>query len=466
MTNATMQSAGDTDWFKLDLIAGKTYTIKTAGLNELTFYEIFPASVALDRSVTVLSLGLPPAPATITFTADKTGAYEFAAIDISGAIGAYTITAAPVTNTYTLANGVTLGVGATDKATMQSAGDTDWFKISLTAGKTYTFKTTGLNQLAQYNIVPAASAIDFPVAVQSFSVPPSNGTVTFTADTTGVYEFSASDFNGFTGAYTLGDAVVTNTYALANKVALAVGGADKAMMQSKGDADWFKLSLTAGKTYTIKTTGLSEEAFYNLTPLALARDFPVDVQASAVAANGELTFTADTTGVFEFSASDASGFTGAYTVSAAIVTNTYTLAKGVSAGRRRYGQGYDAERWRHRLVPDRPDGGQDLHLPDHWPGFTGAVRYRARGAGRGRAGHRAPARSFQPPTGRSLSRPIRLASTSSRRAISAASRAPTRSATPWSPTPIRSPMASPWRSAEPTRPLCRARVTRTGSRSA
>ncbi len=337
MTAENMQGAGDTDWFKLDLTAGDAYTVKTSGLAPLTFYDIVPQAAAADLPVTVVATGLPSANGEITFTADTTGAYEFSAADYGGFTGAYTISAAKVANTYTLADGVTLAVGRTDKATMQAAGDTDWFKISLTAGKTYTFRTAGLDEEAQYDIVPAAAATDVAVTVRPPALPSSNGWVTFTADKTGVYEFSATDPSGHTGAYTLTAAVATNTYALADGVKLAVGGVDKATMQAPGDTDWFKVSLTAGDTYNFRITRLGAGAQYDIVPVGQAIDRPVTVQASG-SDTGVVTFTADATGVYEFSASDPNGYRGAYDVSPTKVTNNFTLAKHAEMAANGYAQ--------------------------------------------------------------------------------------------------------------------------------
>jgi hypothetical protein len=328
---ATMQAKGDTDWFKIDLVAGTTYTFTATGLDEGAQLSVLPAAEAGDRQVTVNGTTLPLATQELTFTADTTGAYEVSIYDFSGKTGAYTVKDAVVTNSYTLAKHVALAVGATDKPTMQTAGDTDWFKINLVAGKTYTFKTTGLDLFADFDILPAAEAQSLPVPVEAFSLSASKGLYTYTAATTGAYEVSIDDFSGKTGAYTISDAMVTNTYALADDVALAVGGTDNATMQSAGDTDWFKINLVAGKTYTFKIKGLDNYAQYSLYPASEALNIPVEADsAKGPAASGELTFTAGATGAYELGVSDWSGLTGAYTVSDALVTNTYTLAAGVS----------------------------------------------------------------------------------------------------------------------------------------
>jgi hypothetical protein len=326
---ATMQAAGDTDWFKINLTAGVTYSFTTAGLSPEAGISLVPAAEANDKEVQVggFSLGA----SQLTFTADSTGAYEVSAYDSTGKTGAYTVSDKVVANTYTLAKGVTLAVGATDKASIQSASDTDWFKINLVAGKTYTFTTTGLDDGGEFDIVPAAEARDFPLPNYGFGLGPSDGVFTYTAATSGAYEAQIYDIEEQTGAYTISDKVVANTYTLADDVTLAVGGSDKADMQSAGDTDWFKIDLTAGKTYTFKITGLDNYAQYNLYAAGDALNIPVDATAAkGSAATGELTFTADTTGAYELGVSDWSALTGAYTVSDAIVTNTYTLAAGVT----------------------------------------------------------------------------------------------------------------------------------------
>jgi hypothetical protein len=184
-----------------------------------------PASLAVDTSFAV-STTAPFATGTTqaNFTADSTGYYYVSVRDlVYDETGSYTLSAATVADSYTLANPVTLNVGGSVNASMQSANNTNWFKVALTAGVTYDFTETGLSALGVLlDIVPASLAVDTSFAV-STTAPFAAGTTqaNFTADSTGYYYVSVRDLvYDETGSYTLSAATVPDSYTLANPVTL------------------------------------------------------------------------------------------------------------------------------------------------------------------------------------------------------------------------------------------------------
>jgi len=333
----SIESANDANWFKVSLTAGTTYNFTTTGLPINTMFELFNAADASDFALPLATT--PPVALNVAsglnFTADTTGNYYLLVRDYADNFtGAYTVSAAVVPNSYTLTNPGILGIGATLHPSVESPNDANWFKVSLTAGTTYNFTTTGLPARAQLQLHAAADAANEPTPLAGaapFQLDVASG-LNFTADTTGTYYLSVRDFDdNFTGAYTVSAAVVPDTYTLAHPGNLTVGSTLHPSVESANDANWFKVNLTAGTTYTFTTTGLPAGATFEIVPSADASDVPVALAANAPflsIATATLNFTADTTGFYYVHVRDfADNFTGAYTLSAAVVANSYTLAQ-------------------------------------------------------------------------------------------------------------------------------------------
>jgi hypothetical protein len=327
MSIFSIESEGDANWFKINLTAGTTYSFQTTGLDGSAQLNVYANSDVADDGTPVQSTSTGSVSQTVTFTADTTGVYDLEVFEFSNFTGPYTLSASIVPNSYTLANPGALAVGGSLTASLQSAGDSNWFAINLTAGTTYAFSTTGLDASAALDVYAASNASDVDIAVGTTAGASTSQLVTFTADATGVYDVEVSDTSAFTGAYTLSDAVVPNSYTLANPVALTVGGSVTASLQSAGDANWFAITLTAGTTYSFTATGLDASAALAVFSASKAADVATPVDAvSTGSGNPTITFTADATGVYDLQVSDSSTFTGAYTLSGTVVADSYTLA--------------------------------------------------------------------------------------------------------------------------------------------
>ena len=323
---ATMESPSDTDWFKIDLVAGTTYTVTVTGLSNFTFLQTALAGSAVDIAIPVESFPGTITPAGITYTADTTGAYFLGVADEAGITGPYTVAAAVVPDSFTLLNPGLLPVGGSLGATMESPSDTDWFKVDLVAGTTYTFTVTGLSNFSFLQTAPAGSAVDIATPVESFPGTVTPAGITYTADTTGAYFLGVADEAGTTGPYTVAAAVVPDSFTLLNPGLLPVGGSLGATMESPSDTDWFKVDLVAGTTYTVTVTGLSNFTFLQTAPAGSAVDIaiPVESFAATITPVG-ITYTADTSGAYFLGVADEAGTTGPYTVAAAVVPDSFTL---------------------------------------------------------------------------------------------------------------------------------------------
>ncbi|MBS0476244.1 MAG: M10 family metallopeptidase C-terminal domain-containing protein, partial [Proteobacteria bacterium] len=176
------------------------------------------------------------------------------AVRQAGATAAATIDTVPGDTTTTS----TLSPGSYVQGTIDNATDHDWYRITLTAGKTYTFSTilTGGLSDSALALRDSSGALltqnDDAIAggSQYFSE------ITWTASTTGTYFLDVSGFGGDTGSFYL-----TSTAPVADSIAgdssttgrLAVGAAINGSLESKGDHDWYAVQLTAGQTYLFTT---------------------------------------------------------------------------------------------------------------------------------------------------------------------------------------------------------------------
>ena len=136
----TIDSSGDRDMFRIDLVADTTYVFDlartVAGLAD-PFLLLYNPDVALivgdDDSGGSLN-------SQIRFTASVTGAYFLGATDYGSGGGGYTVRAATVTDDFSFDAG-TAGVVAVDRAAsaglIDAVGDRDLFRVNLSAGTTY-----------------------------------------------------------------------------------------------------------------------------------------------------------------------------------------------------------------------------------------------------------------------------------------------------------------------------------------
>lgn len=97
--------------------------------------------------------------------------------------------------------GFSVTVGGSVNGYVNSAGDQDWYRITLNAGETYAISLTGANGLDTY--VRLLDASGNQLAVNDDFGGGLDSQLIFTATTSGTYYISAQGFSTSTGAYTL-----------------------------------------------------------------------------------------------------------------------------------------------------------------------------------------------------------------------------------------------------------------------
>lgn len=345
LSTGNIEVAGDKDWFRVSLLAGTTYTFDLRGVqgnggtlgsgNLHSPYLSLYDSLGLYRTASYTNGGGDP---LLRFTPSSSGTYYLGVDELFGTgTGTYTLRASAltVTDDYS-ANILTLGslsVGGQSTGNIETAGDKDWFGVSLQAGTTYTFELRGADgsggTLGNGFAEAYLSLYDTSGLYRTATANGGNGgdpLISFTPSTTGTYFLGVQElFGTSTGTYTLRASVATvSTDDYKNDTTttgtLSPGGSVSGSIEIGGDADWFGITLTAGTSYTFNldaaaSAGLTDPylRFYNSSGILLNSD-----DDSGAGLNAQLSYTPAVTGRYFLGSSSASFFstqTGRYNLS-------------------------------------------------------------------------------------------------------------------------------------------------------
>ena len=140
---------------------------------------------------------------------------------------------------------------------LDSAGDRDWYRVTLTAGLDYGFTLTGDGSGSSLTggDLDLRDATGNRLTSDYTYSGPTNVAVSWSATTTGSHYLDVSAGSA-TGAYVL-TGVFTDTVArnAGTTATLAARGSVSGKMDVAGDADWYKVSLKAGYDYGFRLTG-------------------------------------------------------------------------------------------------------------------------------------------------------------------------------------------------------------------
>ena len=268
----------DRDWFAVTLSAGTTYSIDLEGspsgagtLSNPYLRGIYDSNGNPIGGTTDHNGGVGPN-SLVTFTATDSGTHYVSAGAERGATGTYRLSVTNVTALDAQTAGTdttgTVAVDGSVTAEIDYDGDRDWFAVTLVAGTTYRIDLEGslygdgtlsnpyLRGIYDSNGNPIGGTTDDNGGTGL------NSRVTFRATDSGTHYVSAGAFGGTTGTYRLlvtnvtpNDAQDAQTAGTDTTGTVAVDGSVTAEIDSRGDQDWFAVTLVAGMTYRIDLEG-------------------------------------------------------------------------------------------------------------------------------------------------------------------------------------------------------------------
>jgi subtilisin family serine protease len=186
--SGTINFAGDTDWFRVNLVAGTTYQFRqnrtTLGDPFLTLRNNVGGFIASNDD------GGGNYNSLITYRATSTGTHFLDARGIGSSVGTYTVTANALALDDYAGNTSTTGfvsVGGSATGRIEVAGDTDWFRVNLVAGTTYQFRQN-------------RTTLGDPFLTLRNNV---GGFITYRATSTGTHFLDARGIGSSVGTYTV-----------------------------------------------------------------------------------------------------------------------------------------------------------------------------------------------------------------------------------------------------------------------
>ena len=185
----------------------------------------------------------------------------------------------------------TLARTATVTSAVDVAGDSDWFRVTLTAGQSYAFDlgATGVAGLPDGDLILRDA--NGNIVAQSPNSTGSANVLAFTPTVGGLYFIEVYDGGSDTGGYSLrnvgGDGVLASVNTTRS---LRDGTATTGTVDCQGDSDWIRMEAEQGVTYTFRLEGDGTATELADVRLVL-RDAAGNILASDSGATGTLIFT-------------------------------------------------------------------------------------------------------------------------------------------------------------------------------
>ncbi|THD36161.1 MAG: hypothetical protein E7773_09565 [Sphingomonas sp.] len=270
--DVVIDTLGDHDWYGVTLTAGTTYTIHTSSYNATgvdTYLNLRDASGTLltsdddsgDGSFSLISY-TPSTTGTFyvdagTYNDESTGTFHLSIAPVLPA-GADSVAGSTATT-------ATLALNGSIDGNINTSGDHDWYRINLTAGQTYIFRTGGTTAATTTDtILTLRDASGTQIVSNDDAGEASFSAVRYTATTTGTYYLDVSAYNTGTGAFNL-TAFTTPTPTLytydqiANQLTNGYwGGPSHHFAVSPGGSITFNVQALTAAGQTLARAALSE----------------------------------------------------------------------------------------------------------------------------------------------------------------------------------------------------------------
>lgn len=327
----SIEFSGDQDWFKVSLVAGKTYEFRLNSASDSGLSDPL-LSLYSNRSSLLTSNndGDDGLNSRIVYTAPESGTYYLSAGDHLISTGDYIVSAALAADDFPASTATTgvITIGGSVSGSIEIIGDQDWFQMALLAGQKYEFRLNSASvggvgdpELSLYNNFGGLliSNDDGDDGL--------NSRIVYTPSTSGIYYLGATGISNSTGNYIVTADPVPDDYSdsIATTGAVAIGDSTTGSIEISGDQDWFQVTLVAGQAYefhldSASASGLGDPqlSLYNNFGSLLASNNDGDDGL-----NSRIAYTPSKSGTYYLSASDHLTNTGDYIVSAALAADDF-----------------------------------------------------------------------------------------------------------------------------------------------
>ena len=264
-----INSAGDKDWFAVELVAGTTYRFDLEGSpsGDGTLADPYLRGIHDSNGDRIAHTtnddGGTGFNSRVSITASESGTHYVSAGANGNGTGTYrlSVTADDDYPDHASTTG-TVAVGGSATGEIDYVDDRDWFAVELEAGRVYRFDLEGYSSgddaLSDPYLrgIHASNGAVIAGTVDDDGGAGKNSQVTFAPTANGTYHVSAGAHGNATGAYklsvTLADDCTADT---GTAGAVAVGGSATGRIDRPGDRDWFEVELEAGTTYRFDLEG-------------------------------------------------------------------------------------------------------------------------------------------------------------------------------------------------------------------
>lgn len=261
--------ATDIDWYGINLVADTPYIVKIEGkqsnmgtLEDPLIAGIYDANGLLVSSTfSDDSNGNEP---SLVFRPATSGKYFIAADGYAGYTGTYKLSVTQLAGDVgqTPETAATLALNSPVTVTIDDASDSDWYKVTLTAGTTYGIRLNGAptnrGTLADPILTGLfnSAGVYVPDTFVDDTGSSLNAKMFYTPTTTGTYYVAADGYDRFTGTMRL--AVTFDSIGDTNPTAgtLTVGIPVEGTIDTAVDIDRYGVTLLASTTYYFRMQGL------------------------------------------------------------------------------------------------------------------------------------------------------------------------------------------------------------------
>ena len=271
-----VQLGGDRDWFAVNLEAGRTYRIDLKGsytgagtLGNPFLHGVYDADGVRLARTTNNNVNNTNSNSRVYFSAEEDATYYVAAGAWADGLGTYTLSVRDVTDgvpddfeAETVTSGA-VEVGGSARGKIEFPGDQDWFAVDLEEGTVYLIDLKGSDTWHGTLVNPYlrgiydADGVRLADTTDDDDGPARNSYVEFTAEDTATYYVAAGASGDQEGTYKLSVTEYRDDFEADTGTSgvVEVGGSVRGEIESRGDRDWFAVTLEAGRTYQIDLEG-------------------------------------------------------------------------------------------------------------------------------------------------------------------------------------------------------------------